>query len=188
VPILNVKPLLILIFLFSFLLGVGISGANVGPSSDFVVLIENGGSLGFQNRVDRTVFLNVTSGSLNSSYAQVSMYSGGGYFVFRGNNSVSLSVNPENVAVITEINDTVVEWGSGISLTSSDTFLLRWSVTIEPWIPYLFILGMIGLGSMFCGTLYTVHLFKKGEYKWALVQGVTFISVGFGLFIAWVFA
>lgn len=62
------------------------------------------------------------------------------------------------------------------------------SAFIQPWVPYLFILGMIGLGSMFCGTLYVVHLFKKGEYKWALVQGVTFLSIGFGLFIAWVFA
>ena len=66
--------------------------------------------------------------------------------------------------------------------------VIEWWIFIEPWVPYLFILGMLGLGSMFGGSLYSIHLFKKKEYRWALVQGVTFIAVGFGLFIAWVFA
>lgn len=178
------KLLLILVFLCVFLFVVGISKANV-RTDPFVVLVENGGGLGFQHRVNKTVFLTVTSGSLNSSYAYVSMYSGGGYFVFRGNNSVSFNVTANDLPVMTEINNTVVEWGGGISLTSSDLFLLRWSVPIAPFLPLLFIIGMSGFACLFIGMLYPIHLFKQGDWHEGLVMGASLLGIGLAFVLAW---
>ena len=181
----NVKSLLILTILFSFLLVVGISRANVAAPT-FQIYIGNTGSLGFQNQMEYNVTLTVSSGALNCSNASLSMDLNHGRLVFMNNESAAFTTI-FSVSRLT-INGGLVESGVSTSQVQNDVTIIEWWIMIEPWVPYLFILGMIGLGSMFGGSLYTVHLFKKREYQWALVQGVTFIAVGFGLFIAWVFA
>jgi len=181
----NVKPLLILTFLFSLLLSVGISKANVAAST-FFLHIPDTGSLGFQNQQEYNVTLTVSSGALNCSNASLSMDLNHGRLVFMNNESVSFTT-VFNVSRLT-INGVLAESGVPTSQVLNDVTVIEWWIMIEPWVPYLFILGMIGLGSMFGGSLYSIHLFKKREYQWALVQAVTFIAVGFGLFISWVFA
>jgi len=181
----NGKTLFILATLLSFLLVVGISKANVAAPT-FFLYIEDTGSVGFQNQQEYNVTLTVSSGALNCSNASLSMDLNHGRLVFMNNESASFTTIFNVSRLI--INGVLVESGVVTSQVTNDVTVIEWWIMIEPWVPYLFILGMIGLGSMFGGSLYGIHLFKKREYQWALVQAVTFIAVGFGLFIAWVFA
>lgn len=54
-----------------------------------------------------------------------------------------------------------------------------------PLLPITFIIGMVGLGCLFVGPLYAVVLFRKKDYRNALVWGVILTAMGFALFISW---
>lgn len=175
-----------ILFPFVFLvLLMGISQANVSAPT-FFLYVNNTGSIGFLSQTEKYVKLEVTSGAFNCSNASLTMDLNHGRLRFLNNESVSFTTT-FNVSKV-NYNGALVTSGDSNSQTANKYIVIEWWITIEPWVPYLFILGMIGLGSMFGGSLYSVHLFKQKEYKNALVQGVTFIALGFGLFMGWVFA
>lgn len=172
---------------------IGLSYA--GTSTDFILYADSVGiqvGYGFTGATEY-VLLEATSNMMNSSLTTLQMSNAGnGYFKFLSNETFDLQLTFSNMKVSLSgdqgqanrqiTNKTVYPVNAG------NTIVVSWVIILQPWVPYLFILGMIGLGSMFGGSLYSIHLFKKREYQWALVQAVTFIAVGFGLFISWVFA
>jgi len=185
----NLKPLCItlLILLFCF----AIVKAPV-YSSTFEVYVGNGGSLAFQNAVNSVVEIEVTSGLLNNSQNNIRLYSGGGHYVFTALNDSRLQItyNVQSVNVGGDSGNPSRPAVSGDSITvlAGNVVTIAWTITLEPWLPVMFILGMTGLVSLFGGSLYAVDRIKKKLYQEGLINGVIFVSIGFALFISWLWA
>ena len=77
-----------------------------------------------------------------------------------------------------------VENGSIHSIDVGNTVTVYWNVIVEPFVPYMFILGMIGLVAMFGGPILAIKMMKDNP-RWALTQGIMFTVLGMGLFMAW---
>lgn len=163
-----------------------ITTSIVPPSVEgtFVVLIENGGSLGFQSRTESPIQLTVTSGAINSSEVSISIDYNSGSFRFVSNESVTFTVIFENVTNVNFNGERLLS-GDSVSVSQNMTGFLYWVFFVEPFLPIKFIFGSIGLVCMFVAPLYCIHLFKKKEYQWALVQLITVGSIGVGLVLAW---
>ena len=138
--------------------------------------------MGFQN--DANITLTVTSGSLNSSNALLSMGDDKGLLTFTNNNTATFTVAYYDPVIVSIDNVRLTASGEARTITASNV-RVEWWVLVEPWLPFMFILGMIGVCSMFAGPLYTIHLMKKGDYRQAFTQGTIFLALGFGLVLAW---
>lgn len=181
------KKFLPIPFLLVLLL-IAISKAPV-ISSPFSVYINNTGSLGFQNQIGRFLRLDVTSGAINSSVAALTMDSYTGRFRFTANESCSFQVtyNVTRAGVSGIATARNLPSGATVNVLANDPVNIYWNIDIEPLLPVMFILGMIGLCSMVGGGFYGAHKIKKGEYYEGGRMALIYIAVGFGLFIAWVF-
>ena len=142
-------------------------------------------SIGFQNTPDRYVTLTTTSGMLNCSNASLTIGDDRGVFTFMANETVTFTVAFANGTRCLINSVQTINGGSSGSLSQNSVNRVEWQVLVEPWLPFLFILGVIGIGCMFGGPLYTVHLIKKGDYREAFTQGTIFLALGFGLVLAW---
>lgn len=182
----NVKPLLILCLLTVFT--VGISKANVG-SQTFTVLIENGGSIGFNNDTDLFVKVNATTGDINSSVASCFMDWGGGWFRFRQNETLVFTVD-FNTTTCLVLGDQghegrTITSGNSFNADPNDTIIISWTIAIEPYLPLRFILGMVGLGLLFGSPIYSIIQLKKREWYDAVRTTAIFWPIGICLIIAW---
>lgn len=74
---------------------------------------------------------------------------------------------------------------------TENTALSIYFTAIAPYnywpVPIIFIFGMAGLACMFIGPTYAINKMKQKEYRQGLVWGVILTSLGFSLFIAWLF-
>ena len=178
------------IFLFVALVLVTISKTNAFTSQavgyNCLITIPATGSLQFQNDINKTVTLTVSSGLLNSTTNTVKIYDGGGFFRFISLNDseVEITYTVDNV----KVNGEHITSGSSVSFASGTTNVIEWDLTLTPMLPFMFIFGMIGLGSMIGGPLYAIHLFKQREYYNGFVYGLVITVLGFALFIAWLWA
>lgn len=184
----NVKPFLLLSL--AALLFIAIVKAPL-TSNFFAVTI--GDSIVFQNNLQNWVRLDISSGLLNSSRATTSMNSGGGHFIFTALNDSVLRLT-HNVTTVRVGGDSGNEFrqvynGNSFTILTGNAITINWSLPgVEPWLPVMFILGMTGLVSLFGGALYTVDRIKKKLYQEGLINGVIFVSIGFALFISWLWA
>jgi len=182
--------LYLIIFLFTSLFLITISKTNAFTSQavghNCLITIPATGSLQFQNDVNKTVTLTVSSGLLNSTTNTVKIYDGGGifHFVSLNNSEVEITYTVDNV----KVNGEPIASGSSVSFASGSTNVIEWGLTLTPMLPFMFIFGMIGLGSMIGGPLYAIHLFKRHEYYNGFVYGLIITVLGFALFIAWLWA
>lgn len=158
---------------------------------DIHFLFETGGSLGFQNDIDKTVILNVDSGTLNSITNSFSLGSHGGHFHFTALSDTQIKIDhtfPENLWVSGDQNKSrrIVSSGSTITVDTGNNVRIKWVIPIEVWlVPMMFIIGMVGLFAMIAGPLYGAHLLKNGEYYEGFRTGLVVTVVGFAFFIAW---
>lgn len=56
------------------------------------------------------------------------------------------------------------------------------------WLPIMFILGIIGLLSIFYGLLSGIYKIKKKDYREALINSTVIISIGSGLVLSWLWS
>lgn len=126
-------------------------------SGDFETYFPNGSSLGFQN-FPNWVLVSITSGNLNSSNGRIFLYSGGGYFYFTANESVTLQIT-YNVTTVKLAGDNdnelrAINNGASFTISQNNNVQIIWVETIEAWLPVMFIFGIVGLLSMFGGVTY----------------------------------
>lgn len=187
----NVKPLLILV-LFSFLLmAVGISRANVS-STQFTILLDGDGGLGFQNRDDMNLTLTVCSGTLNSTESYLTMTRDKGNLQFNSSQNVVLNLYFNGCQASVSVNGVQrsSEYGATINANSNDKVVVSWRWQMADWIGDWFMAGM-GLGGiiMICfGSFWGVRQVRafKDEVNilnigWAMM----IIFVGLALLIGW---
>jgi len=164
---------------------------NVSTSQYFDLYFTSGSSLGFQHDNDY-VFLSIASGNLNSSTATLIMFADSGMLRFTSNESCSFNVvyNIESVKVEGDNGNAhrAVGNNSLISVISNDNVFISWNRITTIWFPLSFIMGIVGLISLFGGSLYGVHLLKKEEYSEGLKFSAIWIALGITLVIAWLFA
>ena len=157
--------------------------------TNFPILIYENTTLGFQIQQLEYLELEATSGDLNSSTNDLHVYYGGGYFTFRQNETVTLEASSDidNVKVRNSTSKSwlALETGTNFTVTTNQTAVILWSISINPVLPILFIIGMIGMGAMFAGPLLAVQQIKKKNYREGLITGVTVTSLGLALFLAW---
>ncbi len=161
-------------------------------SSGFTVYFAQTSNLGFQSTDANWVIINIASGNLNSSDGRINVYTGGGYFKFTSNETFTFSPSYQGDVIVKVAGDNnnpmrTVANQSSIPVTAADYVEIVWSVSIEPYLPIIFLFGMVGLGSMFTGVLWPIALAKEKKYYEAGIKFVTFFFIGLGLFMAWVF-
>lgn len=179
----NVKTLLILSLFSLLFIGIGISKANVA-TNQFTVFIDDTGSLGFQSTSDKYVKLTVTSGAINSTIANVRITENSGTFTFRSNETVAFTVTHNISNVRAYINGTQLS-SLDVSASQNDNVKVEWFIPIEPILPFMFILGMIGLGGMFGSSLYFIKEVKKNVNQEVFTKFITIFAISIGLFMAW---
>jgi len=184
----NVKPLLLLLLLCFIPLAYG--GSVVGI--DLNVFVESGGSLGFQNQVAKYVLLTVDSGELNSSTNSLAIQNDHGRFTFYSNETltltVSYSVSKVQVSGDTGQSSRVIENNTQLTIACTNTVTIEWWIEIEPWLPIMFIFGMIGLCATFAGPMIGIKKFKEHDYYGGARMAILITSLGIGLVLAWLWS
>jgi len=174
---------------FLIFLGLPIIKADATGSGNFTVIFDAGGSLGFQNDLEHEVVLNVTSGALNSTENTISLDEGGGYFMFTVLNDsvILLDYTVDDVKVEGDQNQTsrIVQSGDSFTVDTGDTVLISWAISYAPFLPLMFIIGMIGLGAFIGGPVYGVIKFQKHDYYNGFVVSLAVTAVGLALVIGW---
>jgi len=151
--------------------------------------------LGFRQTYARTethnwILLSASEGMLNSSENEFSLSStGGGYFKFTSNESFTLTITSDfsHVEVVGDSGNSRrgISNSSALAIEADNVVYVYFSGVVQPYVPYMFILGMVGLVSMFGGPICAIHLFKERDYRRAITIGCTITALGVGLFIAW---
>lgn len=116
-----------------------------------------------------------------------------GSFVFTANETASfqLSFTVDRVEVSGDQGNSnrIITNNTEITVNQSDKVVIVWRIMIQPLLPYMFILGMIGLLSMFGGLMYPIALYRKEhDIVEAIKKFCIFFFLGLGLFMAWLFA
>ena len=158
--------------------------------SNIVISIPNGGSMGFSSYYSGCV-VTVTAGTLNGTANIMLFYRSQGEVHISSNSAATFYIDGflrgvpyvKGSTTATVINDTRIE----ATTTNGDNLIIGWSVSADPLLPLMFILGVLGVISMIGGAVYSVKLFGDGLYEKGLVNGALFISLGFGLVLAWLF-
>lgn len=161
-------------------------------SHAFTAIFPSTSSLQFQNAIDKTVKLEVTSGALNSSNCVLRMSSNTGSFRFTAlnNSSVKITFTVSGVQVSGDQNKETrnIQSGDTVSIATNNKVVITWHMKIEPWLPLMFIFGIIGLLCLVGGPMYAVYQIKHGKYREGFINGVIFTTLGFGLVLGWLWS
>ena len=113
---------------------------------------------------------------------------GNGYFTFSSNETFNLELSFSDLVISLEGDSgnskRQIQNETSYSVVASNVVTVYWNTIVQPFLPYMFILGMIGLVAMFGGPILAIKMMKDNP-RWALTQGIMFTTLGFGLFIAW---
>lgn len=123
----------------------------------------------------------VSSGTLNGTNGYLRMWQDSGEMSFRSQDTATLTA-PE-VAII--VNGNLYE--EQASIVNGDNVLLKWAVpeVLQPLLPIMFGLGMLGLAGTFAGPLYGIHLIKQKKYYDGFISGLIITSFSLALLISW---
>jgi len=129
----------------------------------------------------------VDSGTWNGTNCQLNMYVSGGSLYFESLDSATLSFS--NVSqFIFKVNGEPYT-GVPVNILGGQPYTIEWYLTSVVWLlPYMFILGMVGLSASFAGPMYAIYKVKHGEYYEGMRLGVIITALGFALVIAWLWA
>jgi len=151
-----------------------------------------GSSIQFQNEINISVTIEVLSGVLSSEvYPTIILNKGGGEFQFVSANNTKVKISYSQGSLTVKIGGDnnhplrVISSGATVTIANGNTVQLIWDRPMEPWLPMMFIFGMVGLGAMIGGPLYAINKIKKREYLEALRTGTIVTVIGIALFIAW---
>jgi len=163
--------------------------SQYATAQNIQILFPSGSSLAFQNDINKQVVLQVINGMLNSSENQLKLNSGGGFFRFIATNNTQIKIVYSNCSVKVSGDQNnpqrIIKSGTSITVNAGDSVLIQWDIPIEPWLPMMFIFGMVGLGAMIGGPLYAINKVKKREYLEGFRTGIVVTVIGVALFIAW---
>lgn len=183
IPLLLIGTMLFLYVSLSYETTMYVTGEN------FPVLIQQNSGIAFQNTPRKYVLLKIITGNLNSSTNSLRIYEGGGLFNFLSNESLILQINytVTNVKVWGDQGHEIrqIDSGSSITINEGNMVCIQWDIHIEPWLPILFIFGMIGIGATIGGAMYSTSRLKKHKYDKGLTAGIIWVSIGVCLVLAW---
>ena len=191
----NVKPLLILILLFSFLLMVGISKAGV--SGTFKLYVEDTGSVGFQPTPEQNVTLTVSSGTLNSSDSSLSMEYRRKRGVLTVNSSTGFTLDFDYSDATLYLSTKVKgggwipqDKGDSLAVSANEQLGVQWRERIfNPFDEYVDLyIGLGGLGLMVLSSFFVAKKARDfGGAQDLSVLGISFVGVliGAGLILVW---
>lgn len=167
--------------------------SNSYTMENVYVSLNNGSSLGLGTYEDYYVLVEVTSGSINSTLSILETNRAApndGSWTFQSNVTGSLLFSdPAQDYDLQASGGTIThDDATGyvtVSWSANEQVSLYWNSILEPILPFGFILGMVGLGSMFGGTLWTVKKIKDHEFNEAITEGFVIALLGIALFMAW---
>lgn len=156
--------------------------------NNFKIYIRQTEGFGIQN-YDNHVSLICTNGNLNGTNGNGwAAKNYGGSFTFTNNENCNLTLIEDIGAIRVSgglyDGDTGYGNGSLFRLTPGNTYTFEWSFTIQPFLPFSLMLGLIGVAMLFGGSIWAIHSGREGEYRVA-VNGVIVTLVGAALVIGW---
>jgi hypothetical protein len=154
----------------------------------FTVFLESPSSIGFQNDIDTYLIVTMQTGNMSSNSSTIALEIDHGYFSILPNQTGTFTVTFTSNIPEAFVNNVRFETGDTGNFTIGTTTIIEWWIPYETLLPIMFIVGMIGLASIFYGMWKSISSFQQKEYLNAGIYAITFIALGSGLFLAWVFA
>lgn len=161
------------------------SDYQVRSETNFQVYFPQGLSILFQmdTITYNHVALDPVIGNLNGTNGQLWMAEAyGGKFSFTAQENATLLLTESLGGV--RINGEGYGTGSNYTIYAGNVYTFEWSYVLAPMLPFSFLLGVIGLGMLFGGPIYTIHQFRQHEYR-SLITGTVITLVGAALIIGW---
>lgn len=181
-PVLIILTLLLVLQLF-------LSLYHASGSTDYVIgnnfhcFFLKGSELAFQHG-DQFLILTVHSGTFNTTNnCTLYIYYGGGVFTFKPLEDADFRLWYNVTSV--KVNGTVYGSNSRFSVFQNVPMRIEWDVTSPPILPLMFILGIVGLTAMMGSPVYAIAMYRRREYRDALISGMIGFSLGFALFLSW---
>lgn len=160
---------------------------NVRTITAFNSLAFNGQSIGFQFD-DLFVRVVVNSGVLNGSSSDIWIASEyGGKYVFTQSGSGSCYVHHSNDSRISNlrVNGNQYIMNNTVTLTDGNIYVIEWGVSLEPFLPIVFMVGMVGLLMLFIGPSYAVISLKRNDPLNGFLIGLIVTVFGIGFLLVW---
>ena len=153
-------------------------------------------ALAFQNDVDETVSLEITSGLLNSTSNAIKVDTGGGYFHFTAINDTQITITHEGidqVYVSGDQNNSNRMIASDTSITIDANNYVRISWRFLPWslIDNYFMLGvgLTGIVMLIAGPTWFARTYIKHGLDTDTIEhlgyGMLMMIMGFGFVVVW---
>lgn len=167
-------------------------GINIGQATEKAVYFPSDSSLGFIHEPGYYVKLSVTSGNLNTSEPIIILQTYYGQFQFTSNETLNLTVTFLGVSNVNAGGDNgtenrAIQNGTVLYIFPSNNVIIDWFIDQPPWLPLMFMAGMIGLTCMFAGPITAIYKIKHGEYHDGFRTGLIFTVLGVSLFLGWLF-
>jgi len=143
----------------------------------------SGLALGWNNNFSYTFTFGTNQ--LTAVVSSVNASAGDFYFSSAGLSVLSITVNGTATENYAQLADGAYVYL--LDLPSAQLWNVQINFEMQPYLPVMFILGIIGLCSMVGGGFFAAHKIKRGEYYEGGRMGLIYVSVGLGLFLAWVF-
>lgn len=129
------------------------------------------------------VALQPTSGTWNATNCNLWMAANyGGHLSFTSNSEVTLllTTSIDNV----KFDNNPYTSGRSYTFPASGVHTIEWSYTLNPYLPFGLILGILGACFLLIGPMYLIYKFRHHEYS-GLVTGVVITIIGIAFIIGW---
>lgn len=198
------KKTLFLLFLWGLLtiqifFSIRASSTRAYSVDNFNLEIENGSSIGLQS--DYTLLINVTSGTLNGSSANLRLYNDEGRIAFHAedDSQILITCPDAKYGFNLEVNGAnsfshMGDYNYIADILSGDNVVILWSWRLESWVDKYTILG-IGLSGLlmmvFAPSWVALKIKKEGITPDSIERigyAMLIFVVGFGMMVIWLWS
>jgi len=161
---------------------IGASGYRIYSDGNFTTLLSLHSTVTFRHGAT-SISIEADS-NFNGSNCNLWADDNSGAYVFTPENQTDLEISFVNAAYV-RLNGSLLVNGETQTLTGGDVYRLTWNMVLTPFLPIMFIFGMIGIVSVFFGGLTFVAEMQKKHYYKAFIVSTIAIAIGISFVLAW---
>jgi len=166
------------------------TGYIVNLTRGFQVILMNSSSLMFQLDNETNILVTAETAFDTEDSCTLAFSADSGLWTFGNPSASTLHLswvgNVFHVLVNNDESGNNQNWD--FTAASTNTISWQWLLpgeTVQPLLPFTFVFGMTGLAALFIGPMYGIHKIRHKEYRNGFIYAVIIFSIGFALFISW---